>query len=59
MKAPATKQPQGKASIKTVQDFSGNTLYQVVYEGAVVATVASLYLAQQTAHRIDYPVNQI
>ena len=58
MKAPATKQPQGKTAIRTVV-VNGTTQYQVVYEGAVVATVASLYLAQQTAHRIDYPVNQI
>ena len=56
--APSTKRTQPKASIVTVEQ-NGRTQYQVVYENAVVATVDSLYLAQQTAHRIDYPVNQI
>ena len=41
-----------KPTIRTVQDFSGNTIYQVVYKDAVVATVATLHTAQQTVARI-------
>jgi hypothetical protein len=56
--APATKQVQALSEIKTIV-VNGTTQYQVTYEGAVVARVDSLYQAQQLAHRMNYPVNQI
>lgn len=47
-----TKITLAKPTVRTVTTAQGTTQYQVVYENAVVATVDTLYAAQQTVARI-------